>query len=90
MAGTAGTDSVPGWAQGPLPVGSCSAAGGATCAESVPIYVWWLRAVWPGPRARPGSCWPTVFLQITHNKAQALLQHPAAVLVSGSLGRAAG
>ena len=52
--------------------------------------VWWLRAVWPGPRARPSSCWPTVFLQITHNKAQALLQHPAAILVSGSLGRAAG
>lgn len=71
-------------------MGSCSVAEGAAYAESVPIYVWWLRAVWPGPRARPSSCWPPVFLQITHNKAQALLQHPAAILVSGSLGRAAG
>lgn len=39
MASTAGTDSVPGWARGPLPVGSCSVAEGATYAESVPIYV---------------------------------------------------
>lgn len=32
MAGTAGMDSVLGWARGPLPVGFCSVAGGAACA----------------------------------------------------------
>lgn len=79
------------------PVGSWSVVGGATCVASVPIYVRWLRAAWSAcccvARTRdrgPGFCgWP-VSLQLNHNKAQALLRRPSAVLVSGSLGRAAG
>lgn len=38
----------------------------------------------------PGFCGRPVSLQLNHNKAQALLRRPSAVLVSGSLGRAAG